>query len=248
MQTRPFSSFKSPSAQPLFARAVGVVVMLALAACTTPESDKIADAQDCLDRSTSTTALACMSKVEGLTSASSELIRCSAYFIDQGFSEASRLSEVAEQMSSTDGNQDGSTITALSFMAFSAEKYDMTKNFELSEAAFASCSKSSSSGLIYLSSMARIATSAMNVIPGYDPRDGVAPTPEQVEEALCDPSRSAVTSIAIGSAAQVAYEQNCLGKDITNDPACLQFQAAVNAGTTPEQIGDGLAEAICTTP
>lgn len=222
-----------------------VVFAIPFAGCSkNSESEKIADAQDCLDRSTSDTALACMSKVEGLTSSSANLIRCSAYFIDQGFSEASRLSQVVEKLNES-GDQDGSTVAALTFMAFSAEKYDLTTNYNLSETAFTACSKSNSGGLIYLSSMTRIATAAMNVIPGYDPTSGVPPTEQQIEDAICDPSRSPATSIAIGSAAQVAYQQNCAGKDISGDPVCQQYKEALDAGTTPEEIGDGLATAIC---
>lgn len=217
---------------------------LGLISCGNSENDKIADAQICLDKATSETALSCMDKVDGMTTPASELIRCSAYFVDQGFGEASRLANVAEKITDESNSGDG-TMAALSFMAFSAQKYSKTRNHELSEASFVSCNASKSGGLIYLSSMSRIATTAMNLIGSYDPSTGVPPTEAEIKEILCDNPMSSETSAAIGSAAQAAYESNCLGKDISQDTICQQYKAAMDAGSTPEEIGTGLTNEIC---
>lgn len=223
-----------------------VAATLTLSGCAQPDSDKVADAQDCLDRSTAATALACLSKVEGLTSSSAELIRCSAYFIDQGFSDAERLAAVAEQLNSDDGNSGDATMNILSFMAFSNLKYTMPENFSLSETSFSSCAKSNSPGLIYLSSLTRIATAALNILPGYDPASGVAPTEAQIRSVMCQPGGPPeATSIVIGAAAQTAFDQNCKGKDISKDEICMQYQTAVNAGSTPAEVGASLAAEIC---
>jgi hypothetical protein len=219
------------------------IALIGLTSCAPSESDKIADAQDCLDRSQPGDALACLEKVDGMVTPASDLIRCSAYFIDQGFSDPSRLSQVVEQLNGDSGG-DTATIAILSFMAFSSSKYDLATNFRFSETAFGACERSKSKGLLYLSSMSRIATAAMNIIPGYDPTTGVPPTETEIRNAICT-SPSSTTNIVIGTAAQTAYDQNCRGKDISKDPICTQYAEAVAAGTTPEEVGAGLGAAIC---
>lgn len=225
----------------ILAAAIGLAF---ISGCAPSDSDKIADAQDCLDHATSDNALTCMDKVSGLSTASAELIRCSAYLVDQGFSEPARLLDVVQQIKDN-GNRDSATISALSFMAFRASKYSKTENNTYAGLAFTSCQNSLSSGLIYLMSMSRIATEAMTLIDSYDPTSGNPPSASDIQTVICDPARSSTTSAVIGSAAQIAYEKNCVGKDITADPVCQQYAAAVSSGTTPEQIGDGLATAIC---
>ncbi|MBX3016771.1 MAG: hypothetical protein KF767_02690 [Bdellovibrionaceae bacterium] len=219
---------------------------LGLAACAPSNADKVADAQDCLDRATSDTALACLSKVDGVETAGAELVRCSAYFIDQGFSDPGRLSRVSEELKK-DGNNGGggsSTIAVLSFMAFSASKYDKTTNLNFSETAFASCQGSSSKGMIYLSSMTRIATVALGLVTLYDPTTGTPPTESQIREGLCTNATPASRAV-IGSATRAAYEQNCKGKE-NPDPVCKEYAAAVGGGTTDEQIGSQLETNLCT--
>lgn len=229
----------------IFARASSLILISALwGGCAASDADKIADGQDCLDRSTSETALSCLEKVDGLTSAGAELVRCSAYFIDQGFGEASRLAKVSEQLKDDSGGSGNATISVLSFMAFTASKYDKTTNTSLSDKSFAACQASKSKGMIYLSSMSRIATVALSIVGSYDPTSGVPPTQAQIEDGLCNQNDPVVRG-AVGSAAQAAYEQNCVGKDVTQDPVCQQYAAAVGAGATPVDIGNELATNLC---
>lgn len=217
---------------------------LSLGGCTASDADKIADAQDCLDRSTTETALTCMEKVDGLNSAGAQLVRCSAYFIDQGFGDPSRLSRVAEELGRDGGGGGSSTIAVLSFMAFSAQKYDKSTNQALSDKAFTACQASNSKGMIYLSSLTQIATVALGLVGAYDPGSGVPPTEAQIREGLCTNATPTSRSV-IGNATRTAYEQNCVGKT-EPDPVCEQYAAAVNAGTTDEQIGQQLETNLCT--
>lgn len=216
-----------------------------LAACAPSNADKIADAQDCLDRSTSDTALSCLSKVDGVETSGAQLVRCSAYFIDQGFGDPGRLSRVSEELNRDNGGGGGSsTIAVLSFMAFSSAKYDKTTNLNFSETAFTACQASSSKGMIYLSSMTRIATVALGLVTLYDPQTGTPPTEAQIREGLCTNANPASRAV-IGSATRAAYEQNCKGKE-NPDPVCQEYAAAVNAGTTDESIGQQLETNLCT--
>lgn len=218
--------------------------VLALAACAPSDADKIADAQDCLDRATADTALACLSKVDGVSTSGAELVRCSAYFIDQGFGDPGRLSQVAEQLKGdNNGGGGNSTIAVLSFMAFSAQKYDKTTNLDFSAKSFAACQASQSKGMVYLSSMSRIATVALGLVTIYDPTTGVPPTEQQIKDGLCTPDPGSRS--VIGSATKAAYLQNCAGKE-NPDPVCQEYAAAVGAGLTDEQIGNQLADNLCT--
>lgn len=212
--------------------------------CVKRDIDKISEAQDCLDQSDSTNSLACMEKVEGLESAGAHLIRCSAYFIDQGFAEPSRLASVAQQVTNGAGDPAQNTFGALSIMGFVASKYDMTTNHNMSELAFSSCAKSKSGGLIYLSSMSRISTSLLKDL-AFTP-GGTSPTATDIENTLCDPALSSTTKIAIGMAAISAYQNDCITRKTESDDVCQQYAAALATSSDPEDVGELLADNLCT--
>ncbi len=224
--------------------ALATVIALALVGCGKKDIDNVSEAQECLDTSTSTTALACMSKVEGLTSAASNVIRCSAYFVDQGFADPARLASVSQQITTTT-TPDASSVAALTAMGFVASKYSMTANDNLSATALTACTASASSGLIYLSSMSRIATATLKDA-GFDSTTGIAPTTTDMQNAICVGSPSNTTKAAMGNAALAAYNKNCIGKDISGDVMCLQYQAAIASNSDPTAIGTSLITTICT--
>lgn len=210
--------------------------------CVKRDIDKISEAQDCLDQSTSATSLACLEKVDGLQSPSASLIRCSAYYIDQGFAEPTRLAEVAEQVTNESGDPADNTFAALAAMGFVATKYTMAQNYALSETAFGECSQSKSGGLIYLSSMTRISTALLNdlgfLVGGGDP------DPAQIEAELCT-SPSDATKTAIGAAAIVAYNNDCIGRDTSTDDVCQQYATALAVSSDPLVVGGLLADNLC---
>ena len=59
--------------------------LLLLVSCGPKDSDKIGDAQLCLDNATSSNVSDCVQKVDGLESPGAYVIRCSANFIQEGF-------------------------------------------------------------------------------------------------------------------------------------------------------------------
>lgn len=218
------------------------VAIFLLTGCAKKESDHVAEAQACLDSSTSATALSCLSLVDGISSASANTIRCSIYFVDQGFSEPARLSAVADQITSN-ANPDSASFQALATMGFTASKYSMPQNDTLSATAFSFCQSSKSPGLIYLSSMSRIATATLNDI-SFDPTSGTPPSATDVQNSICTgPGPSATTKAAMGSAALAAYKENCNAQ--STDLMCLQYAAAINGQTDPTVIGDGLTDVLC---
>ncbi|PWU21589.1 MAG: hypothetical protein C5B49_02375 [Bdellovibrio sp.] len=215
--------------------------------CAKTDMDRVSEAQDCLDTSTSTNALTCMDKIDGITTPSSYLIRCAAYFIDQGFQDPARLTQVISQITNTSGNGGSQSIAALAAMGFSASKYTMAQNDQLSADALTACQNSLSGGLIYLASASRIATAALHDI-GFIPSSTTPPTPTDVHNALCtNGGPSTTTKAAIGDAASTAYQQNCAGANVTNDVLCQQYQAAVNAGGgNSTAVGGSLINTFCT--
>lgn len=213
--------------------------------CVKRDIDKISEAQDCLDQSDSSNSLACMEKVEGLESAGSHLIRCSAYFIDQGFAEPSRLASVAQQVTNGSGDPAQNTFGALSIMGFVATKYSMSENYDKSELAFNSCSKSKSGGLVYLSSITRISTALLKDL-AFNPGSGTPPTATEIENTLCDPALSSPTKIAIGMAAIAAYQNDCITRKTESDEVCQQYAAALATSSDPETVGGMLADNLCT--
>lgn len=222
------------------ALAIGI---FSLVGCGKKDIDKVSEAQSCLDSATSTTAMACLTKLEGLDTASANIVRCSVYFVDQGFSDPTRLQQVVTQITDT-SNPDSASLSALTTMGFAASKYTMTENDNLSAAAQTACVASGAGGLIYLSALSRIATASL-LDMGYNPGSGVAPTPAQMQTQLCTTGPSNTTKTAMGNAAVAAYNKNCVGKDISKDVMCQQYAAAMNGTTDPATIGGNLTTAIC---
>lgn len=221
-----------------------LIAVFSLSSCGKKDIDKVSEAQACLDAATEGTALACMEKVEGLNSSSADLIRCSSYYIDQGFANPERLADVAEQLSSDSGDPATRTFTALSAMGFVSGRYDMDTNYEYSRKAFTACSNSKSPGLIYLSSLTSISTALLKdlaFIPG-----GADPDPADIQNELCSGGGpSDATKVAIGLAAIEAYNKDCIGRDISADPVCQQYQAALAVSSDPLTVGTALADEIC---
>jgi hypothetical protein len=211
--------------------------------CGKKDTDRVSEAQDCLDKSTSDTALTCLSKVEGVESGQASLVRCSAYFIDQDFASGTRFAQVADQITNGgSGTPDSRTLSALSVMAFVSTKYTMAVNFDLSKAASAECSKSSSAGLIYLSSMMSMSTALLNDL-GFVPGSG---TPSLTGACAGGVSTATpATKNIMGAAAIAAYNSNCLGKDLTNNVVCQQYQEALGGSADPATVGAALATNLC---
>lgn len=219
---------------------------LALTNCGKKDIDRVSEGQECLDHATSDTALSCLDKIDGLTSPSAQIVRCSIYFVDQGFSDPTRISRVADQITSGSGSSSSSSVAALTVMGFTASKYTNNENLALSQTAFTACQASLAGGLVYLSSMSSIATNLLHDF-GFDPSSGTPPTESDIHDTLCTGAGpSTTTKTAMGDAALAAYNQNCVGKDISQDAMCQQFQTAVNGSTDPATIGDTLTTQLCT--
>lgn len=207
--------------------------------CEKRDSDKVAEAQACLDAASSSTALSCMAKVDGVDTEAANMIRCSANFIYQEFAEPTRLARIADQMKGGSGG--GSAAVALGILAFSKASGSNTAA-ALAQLTSGYCVASKSKGMILLSQMALVgstlATAAAAIITecdasqaGFDQNN----CNTEIVQAACqtDPA-------TLGTAAQTAYQQSCVGSSQANSSVCQQF-AQVTAGTTdPTTIGENL--------
>lgn len=215
-----------------------VICLIAASGCGKKDSDKVAEAQACLDSSDSTSALSCMSKVDGIESEAANLIRCSANFIFQEFTSPTRLTKIADQMKSSGG----SASAAIGLLSFAKASGSYTAT-DLMNQTSTYCVASKSKGMILLSQMALVGTTLSTLVGSdvttkcdtADPAYNAADCQTAVQDQVCS-----ADSATLGTAAQTAYLQSCTGSSQSNSSVCQQF-AAVNAGTTdPTTIGVNL--------
>jgi hypothetical protein len=128
-------------------------IATALISCgSEKDSDKIGNAQICLDNlpvsATPTQVDACMTAIDGISSAEAEHLRCAGAFMKEGFLDPTK---VADAM----GSISGGTLGFMSFMSFTAEGTidDDTTN---AANAFSSCFNSGAKGTTLISSFTYI--------------------------------------------------------------------------------------------
>src|SRR5690349_13466104 len=79
--------------------------------------DKIADAQNCLDKAVESEAAACVAKVDGIDSEAADLIRCTGKFVKEGFNSSTKLSGAISNLSGGNTGAAGS-VTLMASLAF----------------------------------------------------------------------------------------------------------------------------------
>lgn|GEM_PF-4467344 len=229
---------------------ISKVLLLALAlgfisACGgKSDDDLIAETQECLNRASSTTALSCVTVLEGKTSEAANLLRCAAYYKDQEFSDPQRLASIGEQMK---GGGDSAVMTMMSALAYASDKYSAPQNLTLVNTAAAYCFNSGSKGLVVLASMSKIATATLSVAGILDPNN--PPTATQVQAALCatDQNGSTAPVTVIGETAIAAFNQGCIGTNgASSNPFCSAVTSSAGASLDPATVGRALTDQLCT--
>lgn len=215
------------------------LLSVTLAACEKKDSDKVAEAQDCLDNSASSEALSCLEKIDGVDTEAADLIRCSAHFIYQKFSDPTRLQNISKQMQNSNGAASASSL-AIGLLAFSEGG---GQRGTMATEAFNYCKASKSKGMLLLASMSLIATNidlagGGAIIAACDPAN---PSYETTCEAAIQGAACDAEPEVLGSAAIAAYQQSCQGSAQQNSSVCAQFQG-VAAGQTdnPAAVGQQL--------
>lgn len=138
-----------------------LTLTLAITGCDNENITKIAEAQHCLDTATPASAHQCREKVAGDESAQAYMIRCSARFLEEGFT-TKRFVNAAETLSEDEGGGEASTVKALAIFKFNPTVMDLTSS---------ECAKSNSQGMIQLAALSDLATFVVHTVGGFDPEE-----------------------------------------------------------------------------
>lgn len=194
---------------------------LFLAACSGPkDSDKIADAQSCLDTAKPAEAPACVSKVDGIDSEGANLIRCAGKFVKEGFSDPAKL---AATLNSTTGGSGGGTAM-MAALAFTTEA-TVDLNATSAQSAFDYCTKAKSKGMIFLSGLTNTSTSLAKLAGSITTNMTGDDLKNMMGNLQNDPNAQAV----VGTAIATIYTTSCTNNGQTAGDYCDQFQAAIDS-------------------
>lgn len=187
-----------------------------LISCAPKNADKIGEAQLCLDKATQGTAATCLEKIEGIDTAAANVMRCSAGFIDEGFTEPTRFKNAFEALSQQSAGATN-TLTFLSFIAFSS-KGNATDNKAFASATNEACLKTNAKGLTLLGSMAMTATLISGGLTSLN--DGAA-----IQSAIATllGGGDNTSKAAIGSAVIATYNTSCNQGTEANQGLCDQL-------------------------
>ncbi|HEY8272036.1 MAG TPA: hypothetical protein VIG33_14185 [Pseudobdellovibrionaceae bacterium] len=204
-----------------------------LISCAPKAADKIGDAQLCLDKATQGTAAACLEKIEGIDTAAANVMRCSAGFIDEGFTDPTRFKKAFDALSQKSAGATN-TLTFLSFIAFSS-KGTATENKAFATDTYNSCLKTKAKGLTLLGSMAMTATVISGGLTALN--DGAA-----IQTAITSLLGSADDSskTAVGSAVIATYTSSCTDGSEANQGLCDQLNGYLGTDGAVD-ISDPLA-------
>lgn len=216
---------------------IGLTIFSSCQSANTSEAALIS-AQSCLDKlplAESANALSCVSSLNEIDTPQSSMLKCSALFIKQGFSNPEKLTQIAEQMKDSGSNTNNSTFVVIGLLSFTGSDRQSE-----SLSAVDHCSKSGSKGMTMLASLSSLATSAGQyssiVDKCYTNQDDPAACAAEVRDGVC-----AADSAALGQIAITTYQTSCSGSDLTN-PMCVVYKEATLNGedTNPSTVGSRL--------
>jgi hypothetical protein len=199
------------------------LLLFILAACSQNNADSIYDAQACLDKATSSTAMGCYQKVSGINTASADLIRCASILVYEGFGSASLLQNALNQLQGGGANV-SNTMNVLRFYASAGSSSTASTATDLAQANDAAnqCSQSGSTGLSMLASLASVATAASQIASSGTIS---ATTVKTNAQTIINDVPSAPQLL------QTTYQQNCTGTvSSANQSYCTQYAAALAQG------------------
>jgi hypothetical protein len=221
-----------------------LILCFTLLACKqgATDSDKILDAQSCLDKASADEAEDCVAKVDGINSQAADLIRCSGKFVGEGFSDPSKLSTAMANLTNSGNGTNGSTamIAALAFTAESTE----TDNSNSAQDAFNFCTSAKAKGLILLAGLSQTATVLASLSASIDLSNPSSITGTNLQTAMSALIGNPTASAAVGNAVVSMYSSNCTSGNSTTGNFCSQFQSVIDStsgGTSnPSAVGDKL--------
>lgn len=216
-----------------------VFLALGLVSCAAKkDSEKIGDAQYCMDHAEPSEAKDCLSGIEGLETKQAYYLRCAAGFLAEGLGETETLVSITETM---EDNTD--QMALLSILAFKSEATNEA-NQANAEATLSNCQAAGSSVLVKLATVANMSSvlAAAGDIDWSNPANTDPATATAILEAAAENS-TPETQAAIGAAVISTYQSECAGKT-TDD--CEKINAAIEAAGGTDDPGAVGVEALCT--
>ncbi|MBC7370756.1 MAG: hypothetical protein H7326_04275 [Bdellovibrionaceae bacterium] len=202
---------------------VAATCMGLLISCGAKDSDKIGEAQLCLDKAVQGAAAGCMEKISGIESKGAYTLRCSAGFIDEGFTQPARFKSAFDALSTSGGLNTEAFFGVLAFNS----KANSTANKNFASETYLNCTKSEAKGMMLLGSMATTATTLAALAVGGPYVNGAQPTPAQINGALTAALGDPVALAAIGSAVSTTYTASCLTGTKADAALCSQLDSAL---------------------
>lgn len=213
-----------------------LILSMNLVSCGPKDADKVGEAQLCLDKATQGTAAACMEKIDGIDSTAANALRCSANFIDEGFTSTTRFQKAISALSEKSGG-DTNTLTFLSWIAFSS-KGSAADNSAFATQTYNYCVASKAKGLTLLGSMAMTATTIAGFASGGALTGGSGTdVPAAITSLLSNPA----SVETVGTAIIATYTASCQGSAVANQGVCDQINSYLNDGGTTIDITDPTA-------
>lgn len=223
------------------------VIPLFLISCKQSESDKVAEAQNCLNESSSSNVHLCLNIIDGINSQKAHSIRCSVSFIQQGFDQADKFINALEGLESSTGGQGDSLLGMLGTLSFPSQ--------DSANLAVSRCEKSGSSSLLKLSNLSKMATTLAS-LSSVNIASGDIPSQADMNAALANVSGDPVAQTQLGQTV-LSLNENCESEGSltgSNKEICDKIKTTLddatqsNGGQTPtaEQIGSALANYLAT--
>lgn len=208
----------------LLALALTLSASFLFQACQKGELAELQAAQLCLNTATAGTAQNCVANIASNTTAYAYSLKCTAIFIEQGFSTPSSFINALNAINSSGCSGTCSpTLNALTTLNFG-------NNTTAANNAFSVCSKAEVKFYTQISSMFKIGTLAYAAgsLSG-------TPTASQLETAV-----ASVDAAVLGELAQTTYTSVCAdttGASAETKSYCNELALAVNTGGTSAAIG-----------
>lgn len=202
-----------------------VLLLFALAGCDEiDDREKLGEAQSCLDGVTSSTyqkADECIDPIMGLNSPEANVVKCSGLLLGGGLT-TQKVKNAALKLK--EENASKNELLFISYLAIS----DQSR----ANSAATTCKSSKNRSLIYISSLVQLGTLLVLNLPG-----GFTETPSLADlENLLNSGALDNDNATIGEIATNVVTNYCT--DATKDQdVCKEFSAAVNAGSSNEEIG-----------
>ena len=218
------------------------------------EVDKIGDAQQCLNEATSSTAMDCVTKVEGLTSTGSYNIRCAAAFVREGFANPTKYTTAFSGLSGGKG-----TSSFMGLVSFSSTA-NITTDAANAATTFSDCYAAGAKGKTLISAFGFFSTALMKFFADAGGSSATAcksPTSGSYSLDTCitqattanptevakiglttesDTSSAGVVQSSIGSVILSTYNISCSGVG-ANKELCSTLSSAITAGgSSPRSV------------